>query len=43
MMEREGNILVAKFVNGEIMQNLKELMKKINAESAVIMKWYRNA
>jgi len=37
MMEREGNIVVAKFVDGEIMQNLKELMEKIDAESAIIM------
>ncbi len=28
---------MAKFVDGEIMQNLKELMKKIDAESAIIL------
>lgn len=37
MKKREGNILVAKFVEGEIMQNLKELMEDMGAESAIIV------
>ena len=37
MFTREGNVVVAKFTEGEIMGNLKALMKEIKAEAAIIM------
>ncbi len=37
MFAREGNFVVAKFVEGEIMKNLKALMEKLNAKAAVIL------
>ncbi len=36
-MQKEGNVVVAKFVKGEILQNLRELMKELNADSAIIL------
>ena len=37
MFAREGNFVVAKFENGEIIENLKALMKKLNARAAIIL------
>ncbi|OYT61866.1 DNA-binding protein [Thermoplasmatales archaeon ex4484_30] len=36
-IKREGNIIVAKFVNGEILDNMKRLAKKENIDSAIIL------
>jgi len=37
MIGREGNIIAAKFVDGEIIENLKKLMEETNAKSAIIL------
>ena len=37
MFAREGNVVIAKFDGGEIIQNLKELMSKLNGKAAVIL------
>ena len=37
MFAREGNVVIAKFEDGEIIQNLKELMGKLNAKAAIIL------
>ena len=37
MFEKENNIVVAKFVDGEIIQNLKNLMDEAKIESAIII------
>ncbi|MCD6573346.1 MAG: DUF296 domain-containing protein [Thermoplasmata archaeon] len=37
MFAREGNFVVAKFEDGEIIENLKALMKKLNARAAIIL------
>ena len=37
MFKRDDNIVVAKFVDGEIIQNLKNLMKELNEKSALII------
>ena len=37
MFAKEGNIVVAKFTNGEIIENLKKLMNEINAKAAIIL------
>ena len=36
-IKKEGNIIVAKFVNGEILDNMKRLAKKENIDSAIIL------
>jgi len=37
MFRQENNIVVAKFVEGEIIENLKNLMKEIDGRSALII------
>ncbi len=37
MFKKEKNIVVAKFLEGEIMENLQNLMKELDAEAAIIM------
>ncbi len=37
MFAKEGNVVIAKFEDGEIIQNLKELMGKLNAKAAIIL------
>ena len=37
MFKREGNVVVAKFVEGEIIENLKKLMVEMKAKAAVIV------
>lgn len=37
MFKKEDNIIIAKFVDGEIIQNLKDLMDKAKIESAIII------
>ena len=37
MISREGNIIVAKFTEGNIIENLKKLMEDVGADSAVIL------
>ena len=37
MIAREGNIAIAKFNEGEIMENLRMAMRELNAKSAIII------
>ncbi len=37
MFRREGPIIVAKFIDGDILKNLRHLMKELRAESAIIV------
>ena len=37
MFAKEGNFVIAKFVDGEIIQNLQSLMKKLNGKAAIIL------
>lgn len=37
MFKREGNIVVAKFTEGEILQNIKRLVKEMKIDSAIIL------
>ena len=36
-VRREGNIVVAKFVDGEIIENMKHLAEKENIDSAIVL------
>ncbi|KAA0002205.1 MAG: DNA-binding protein [Thermoplasmata archaeon] len=37
MFKREGNIVMAKFVEGDVIDNLKDLMQRVGGDSAVIL------
>ncbi len=37
MIAREGNIVVAKFTEGNVLENLKKLMEELHADSAIIL------